>query len=111
MHAGTPPAGADSPPLAQSMLGHTVNAQVVRIRLECNLVKNILSPFFKTETIFKYKSKIVHQHILIQGVSYAQIYDHQYTNDTDMVTKNIVYMKNKKKTLHFKLLQFQESYC
>ena len=90
-----------TPPPAQSMLGDTVNAQAVRIRLECNLVKNILSPFFKTETIFKYKSKIVHQHILIQGVSYAQIYDHQYINDTDMVTKNIVYMKNKKKNFTF----------
>ena len=68
VHAGTPPAGADNSPPAQSMLGDTVNAQAVRIRLECNLVKNILSPFFKTEAIFKYKSKIVHQHILIQGV-------------------------------------------
>ena len=76
------------------------------------LFKNILSPFFfKTETIFKHKSKVLHQHMLIQDVSYVQIYDHQYINDTDTVTKHIVYMKKQEKTSQFKLLQFQESYC
>ena len=38
--ADTPPPRADtpSPPPAQSMMGDTVNARAVRIRLECNLV-------------------------------------------------------------------------
>ena len=37
VHVGIPPPGAGTPP-AQSMLGDTVNARVVRILLECNLV-------------------------------------------------------------------------
>ena len=50
-----PPLGADTPradtphretppPPAQSMLGDTVNAQAVRILLECNLVECALTP-------------------------------------------------------------------
>ena len=41
---GTPSRGAaPPPPPAQSMLGDTVNAQAVRILLECNLVDGIYS--------------------------------------------------------------------
>ena len=44
-----PPHGAGTTPLAQSMLGDTVNARAVRILLECNLVPPCTCPPIKLQ--------------------------------------------------------------